>query len=105
MLLVWFLLATVHQLLATEVSSIGKEVLYDGYKVIRVHPQTLSQLYQLQKLSQVDDKGQKINFWSEPNRINSTTDVMVAPDVADELKTFFDRQNIKSETLINDVGR
>ena len=80
-------------------------MLYDGYKVLRVHAQNIDQLLYLRQLSETEDSSPKINFWSEPNRINSSVDVMVAPDIASEIKSNFEKQNMPTETLINDVGR
>lgn len=100
----WLILISLYfNYLLVDVQS--REVVYDGYKVFRVHTETLEQLRHLKRLTEVEDKSLKINFWSEANRINSTSDLMVSPDVIDELKFYFEKENIKTETLISDVGR
>jgi len=91
--------------LAAAGSNEHKEVIYDGYKVLRVHAQSMDQLLYLQKLSEMEDTGTKINFWSEPSRLNSSVDVMVSPDFVSEMQTKFEKHNLTAETLINDVGR
>ena len=83
----------------------NKELLYDGYQVLRVHAENIDQLLYLRHLSETEDNGPRINFWSEPNRINSSVDVMVSPDIANEMKTNFGKKNMSTLTLINDVGR
>lgn len=83
-----------------------KEKDYDGYKVLRVQPQTTDQLLYLQQFwEDKDSAGTNINFWSKPSAINSTADVMVAPSLETEVKNMFKEHHIKTETLINDVGR
>ncbi|KAJ6221262.1 hypothetical protein RDWZM_007074 [Blomia tropicalis] len=83
-----------------------KEMTYSGYKVLRVQADNLDQLHYLRNLSETEsDLSSKINFWSEPDRLNSSIDVMIAPDIVNEMTTKFGKQNISSKTLINDVGK
>lgn len=82
-----------------------KEVAYDGYKVLRVHAESMDQLLYLRELSETGDTGVKINFWSEPSRLNSSVDVMVSPDLVTDVRTILEGQNMTTETLINDIGR
>lgn len=81
-----------------------KEILYDGYKVFRVKAETMDQLDYLQTLYDTNDFHRNIDFWSEPN-LNVTTDLMVSPEFEQNVKLVLEKRNIKTETLINDVGR
>ncbi|XP_017480758.1 PREDICTED: carboxypeptidase B-like [Rhagoletis zephyria] len=65
----------------------------------------MAQLLYLQTLSETSATGAQINFWSEPNRLNSSVDFMVAPEYETEIKAILKKQNMETETLINDVGR
>ena len=78
---------------------------YEGYKVLRVHADSMDQLLYLRELSETGEIGTKINFWIEPDRLNSSVDMMVSPDIATEIKTILEKQNMKTETIINNVGR
>lgn len=87
-------------------SVVKKEIAYDGYKVFRVRAENIDQLLYLRQLSDdVEKVDLKIDFWSMPNSLNSSIDLMVSPELGNDLQTILAKQNIKAETLINDVGR
>lgn len=83
-----------------------KEVTYEGYQVLRVHAESMDQLLYLRELSDTSDTGHaQINFWSEPNSLNSSVDFMVSPEYELEIRAILKKQNMETETLIIDVGR
>lgn len=84
----------------------NKEIAYDGYKVFRVRAENIDQLLYLRQLSDDLQKVDlKIDFWSMPNSLNSSIDLMISPELGDDFQTILAKQNIKAETLISDVGR
>lgn len=87
-------------------NNLKKEIAYDGYKVFRVRAENIDQLLYLRQLSDdVQKVDLKIDFWSMPNSLNSSIDLMVPPELGNDFQTILAKQNIKAETLINDVGR
>ena len=87
-------------------NDLKKEIAYDGYKVFRVRAENIDQLLYLRQLSDdVQKVDLKIDFWSMPNSLNSSIDLMVPPELGNDFQTILAKQNIKAETLINDVGR
>lgn len=89
-----------------EANRTTREVTYEGYQVLRVHAESMDQLLYLRELSDTSETGQpQINFWSEPNSLNSSVDFMVSPEYELEIRSILKKQNMETETLINDVGR
>jgi hypothetical protein len=67
---------------------------YNGYKVLRLLPNTLGQLQYLNSIASDVSFAlppKKIDFWTMPKDVNSTVDLMVAPDLI-------------KKVLIKDVG-
>lgn len=90
----------------TSATRTTREVTYEGYQVLRVHAESMDQLLYLRELSDTSETGHaQINFWSEPNSLNSSVDFMVSPEYETEIKAILKKQNMETETLINDVGR
>lgn len=79
---------------------------YKGYRVLRLVPDSESQLQYLNDISNditlsIPDK--KIDFWSLPKGLNSSVDLMVSPDVYKDIRQRLSQQNIKNKVVIKDV--
>jgi hypothetical protein len=80
---------------------------YNGYKVLRLLPNTLGQLQYLNSIASDVSFAlppKKIDFWTMPKDVNSTVDLMVAPDLIKNIQKKLSAQNIKTKVLIKDVG-
>jgi hypothetical protein len=85
----------------------GIEKHYNGYKVLRLLPNTLDQLQYLNGIASDVSfilPPKKIDFWTMPKDVNSTVDLMVAPDLIKNIQKKLSAQNIKTKVLIKDVG-
>ncbi|XP_050697047.1 carboxypeptidase B-like [Eriocheir sinensis] len=73
----------------------------NGAKVLRVVPQTETQLRFLVQLLQGGD----YDFWSEPRGVGAPVDVMVTAQQLPKLAAHFNRSGLKAELRLGDVGR
>ena len=80
---------------------------YRGYRVLRLVPESVSQLQLLNDISNdislvVPEK--KIDFWTHPKDLNSSVDLMIAPDLYTDIQQKLIQHNIKNKVVVKDVG-
>lgn len=80
---------------------------FDGYSVLRVNPITENQIRFLHELSNYVDNTalEKINFWRRPEALNSTVDLLIAPDIRDDLTEKLRQQNMEPIVTIDNIQR
>ncbi|KAF5305650.1 hypothetical protein FQA39_LY18969 [Lamprigera yunnana] len=72
---------------------------YEGYKVFRIYPIRDDQLEVIAKLQKNGD----INFWTHLNRFGKPVDVMVKPKTQPLFMEVLDKNEIRFQTLIDNV--
>ncbi|XP_044020849.1 carboxypeptidase B-like isoform X1 [Aphidius gifuensis] len=80
----------------------GNRVSYKGHQVLRIHPMTPSQVDELREMRETETED--IKFWTEPSG-NRTTDIVVAPDIIDDVKDFFRQKKIEYKVLLPDLQK
>lgn len=82
---------------------------FDGFSVLRLNPDTREKLDFLVQLEKDFDNDlsyyQKLDFWSRPRAINNSVDLMVAPDLRDDIQRMFRTNNFPVERVIDDVQK
>ncbi|XP_076644229.1 carboxypeptidase B [Halictus rubicundus] len=78
------------------------KVNYRNYHLIRLFPNSKSQVNELKELR--DAEPEDIRFWTQPS-YNKSTDVVVAPDLVSDLKTFLRGRGIDFQVLIPDLQK
>ncbi|XP_015433607.1 PREDICTED: carboxypeptidase B-like [Dufourea novaeangliae] len=80
----------------------SSRVSYKNYQLIRLFPSSTSQANELKELR--DAEPDDIRFWTQP-AYNKSTDVLVAPDLISDLKTFLKDRGIDFKLLIPDLQK
>ncbi|XP_076762884.1 carboxypeptidase B [Xylocopa sonorina] len=80
----------------------SRKVSYRNYQLIRLFPHTLGQVNELKELREAEPED--VKFWTAP-MYNKTTDVVVAPDLASDVKTFLKDRGIDFKVLIPDLQK
>nr|XP_031827673.1 carboxypeptidase B-like [Nomia melanderi] len=75
---------------------------YKNYQLIRVYPDSESQVNELRELR--DAEPEDIRFWTQPF-YNKSTDLVVAPDLVSDLKTFLRERGIDFKILIPNLQK
>ncbi|XP_076285065.1 carboxypeptidase B [Lasioglossum baleicum] len=78
------------------------KVNYKNYHLIRLSPSSESQVKELRELR--DAEPEDLRFWTQPS-YNKSTDVVVAPDLVSDLKTFLRGRGIDFQVLIPDLQK
>ncbi|XP_074602732.1 carboxypeptidase B-like [Brevipalpus obovatus] len=74
---------------------------YNGFKVVRVSPQSQNGLDYLRNLSSISDGG--VDFWKEPSILNMPVDIMISPGRMALLSEKFEQFEMNPQILIEDV--
>ncbi|CAL7950479.1 unnamed protein product [Xylocopa violacea] len=80
----------------------SRKINYRNYQLIRLFPNTLGQVNELKELREAEPEN--VKFWTAP-MYNKTTDVVVAPDFASDVKTFLKDRGIDFKVLIPDLQK
>ncbi|XP_075210220.1 carboxypeptidase B-like [Lycorma delicatula] len=76
-------------------------VMYKGYQLFRVYPRTEDHVDELQDMLE-DEEG--VQFWTPPLK-NHTTDVLLPPDMVDDVKGYLKEQGIEYTILISNLNK
>lgn len=93
-------------LISLPFSIIGKrtERSFEGYTVLRLQPETEGQLKALHDLQLVTDSDlsyrSKLDFWKEPRSVNSSVDLMIAPEFKKDILDTLSARGIKGRIMI-----
>ena len=90
------------------ISNIGEskrtERTFEGYSVLRLHPETKDQLKALHDLQLLTDSDRKfrskVDFWKAPRSLNSSVDLMIAPDLKKDILDTLSARGIKGRVMI-----
>ncbi|XP_076167268.1 carboxypeptidase B isoform X2 [Ptiloglossa arizonensis] len=80
----------------------SSRVSYRNHQLIRLFPSTENQVNDLRDLG--DTEPEDIKFWTQPV-YNKTTDVVVAPDLVPDVRTFLRDRGINFKVLIPDIQK
>jgi murein tripeptide amidase MpaA len=78
---------------------------FEGYSVLRVLPTREEQLALLNELATDASPGhdQKLNFWRRPSELNSSVDLMIAPEIRDSTLQKLREARLEPHTFIQDL--
>lgn len=80
---------------------------FEGYSVFRFVPDTKEKVQLLNSIAFNFDNDpsymDKVDFWKRPKQVNSTVDIMLAPDVRDEVLSLLQSKDLKHKQIIGDV--
>ncbi|XP_039310981.1 carboxypeptidase B isoform X2 [Solenopsis invicta] len=79
-----------------------RRINYRNFHLIRAFPNTASQVTDLRELR--DAEPEDIKFWSFPNS-NRTSDMIVSPDLVNDVKEFLKDKKINFKILISDIQK
>lgn len=77
---------------------INTRVSYKNFQLLRVRARTETELNQLVSLEDEAD----VKFWRRPFK-NRSSDILVPPDVADDVKEFLDENKIEFSVISTDI--
>lgn len=82
---------------------------FNGYTVFRLEPETNEKVKLLNEIANDLDGdikyAEKVDFWKRPRQVNGTVDVMLAPDVKDEILALFNKNQLDSRQIVADVQK
>lgn len=82
---------------------------FDGYSVYRLVPDTKEKVQHLHSVANTLDSDpsyvQKVDFWKRPRQVNGLVDVMLSPDVKDEVLSLLTSDDLKAKQIVRDVQR
>ena len=85
------------------------ERLFNGYTVFRLEPETSEKVKLLNSIANDLDSdfkyAEKVDFWKRPRAVNGTVDVMLAPEVKDEILALFQKNQLDSRQIVADVQK
>jgi hypothetical protein len=83
------------------------EKYYDNYSVIRVIPETRSQLEFLRNWAQNLSFSQlsAIDFWRYPSNLNQNVDIMVSPNLKSQIIRLMKSENLNTFIMIENVQK
>ncbi|XP_078000640.1 carboxypeptidase B-like [Glandiceps talaboti] len=99
----FFILCTTVAMIMGTVTAARKR--YDNYQVIRVVPETDNELEAMKQLQERFPYEYQIDFWIEPTRLNSPIDVMVPPNLQNEVNMYLRKHGISVRTLQTNVQK
>lgn len=103
-LIVIFSITITSLLSLSTIDSKRSERSFDGYTVLRLLPETKDQLEALHNLQVLTDLAQKyrgkVDFWKEPRSLNSSVDLMIAPEVKNDIMDTLSARSIKGRVMI-----
>ncbi|XP_077990849.1 carboxypeptidase B-like [Glandiceps talaboti] len=74
---------------------------FDGYEVLRIKPRSFGEVELLNQLKV--NLGDSVDFWLSPHGVDFPVDVMVPPELRDDVTVFLDTMQIQYEIYIDDV--
>ncbi|XP_050591202.1 carboxypeptidase B-like [Bombus affinis] len=80
----------------------SSRVSYKNYQLIRLYPSSQGHVNDLKDLKETEPED--VKFWTEP-MYNRTTDVVIAPDLVSDVKTFFRNKGIDFKVLMPDLQK
>ena len=90
-------------------SVIANERTFEGYSVFRLIPDTREKVEFLHSIaSNLDNDpsySEKVDFWKRPKAVNGLVDVMLAPDVKNEVLTLLTSNDLKAKEIVQDVQK
>ncbi|XP_015109546.1 carboxypeptidase B [Diachasma alloeum] len=77
-------------------------VSYKGHQLLRIHPITQRQVDELREMR--DSEVEEIKFWTQPAE-NKSTDIVVSPDILDDVRDYLRDKKIDFKVLIPDLQK
>uniref|UniRef100_A0A0C9RW39 CBPB_3 protein n=2 Tax=Fopius arisanus TaxID=64838 RepID=A0A0C9RW39_9HYME len=77
-------------------------VSYKGHQLLRIHPVSQQQVEELREMR--DSEAEEIKFWTQPAG-NKSTDIVVSPDIIDDVRDYLRDKNIDFKVLIPDIQK
>ncbi|XP_063977415.1 carboxypeptidase B-like isoform X2 [Diachasmimorpha longicaudata] len=77
-------------------------VSYKGHQLLRIHPTTDRQVEELREMR--DSEAEEIKFWTQPSE-NKSTDIVVSPDIVDDVRDYLRDKKIDFKILIPDLQK
>ncbi|XP_072021625.1 carboxypeptidase A1-like [Amphiura filiformis] len=74
---------------------------YAGYQVLRVVPQDMEQLQRLHNLSNLLED--TVDFWKGPTKLNRPVDIMIGPNLVQDVKIELSRRDLGFSIYVEDV--
>ncbi|XP_015609902.1 carboxypeptidase B [Cephus cinctus] len=84
------------------VKSPGSRVSYKGHQLLRIIPSNDKQVLDLEELR--DNEVEDLKFWTQPAK-NRTTDIVVSPEIIQDMKNFLKSQKYDFKVLISDLQK
>jgi len=99
----WFSFLFVNQFIVLVLSQKS----FDGFRVIRMDPDTDGQVDFLRRLAYNFDTDvafmDKVDFWRRPKTVNQSVDLMVSPEIHEDISMLLSSNEVKHRVMIPDV--